>query len=150
MIRLLAEQSNGLLDEDDFKPLPCGDPNCCSFTFVARKPKGELMPLTRLVSYEDHVDQLADRMNFNLTDALEVLWCPWRVEDYFRVVVKPFMDCVHVRSGAHRRVLHSRYSTRWRQLCLSANSIRFIAKERRKTGLSTSARGAELANDARQ
>lgn len=93
VIRLLAEQAEGLLTEADFQPLPCGDPNCCSFTFLARRRPAPFIPLTRLVRYEDHVEQLADRMNFNLSDAGKCCGVQWRVEDYFRIVVKPFMDC---------------------------------------------------------
>ena len=45
VIRLIVEQSDGLLAEGDFQPLPCGDPNCCSFTFVARQRPGAFVPL---------------------------------------------------------------------------------------------------------
>jgi hypothetical protein len=40
VVRLIAAQSNGVLAEGDFQPLPCGDPNCCSYTFVARRRPG--------------------------------------------------------------------------------------------------------------
>ncbi len=126
VIRLLAEQSLGLLSEEDFKPLPCGDPNCCSFTFVARRPKGEFVPLTRIFSYEEHVDQLADRMNFNLTDAWKCCGVRWRVDDYFRVVVKPFMDaftydqaridecCIHLIQPGGGAMSFCQFNALWR------------------------------------
>ena len=123
VMRLVVEQSEGLLAEEDFQPLPCGDPNCCSFTFVARKRAGPLIPLTRLARYEDHVDQLADRMNFNLVDAGKCCGVRWRVEDYFRVVVKPFMDrytydqsridecCIHIIQPGGTAVSFCQFNT---------------------------------------
>ena len=146
VIRLLAMQSGGLLGEEDFKPLPCGDPNCCSFTFVARKAKGEVVPLTRIFSYEDHVDQLADRMNFNLTDAWKCCGVRWRVEDYFRVVVKPFMDaftydqtrvdecCIHMIQPGGSAVSFCQFNTLQRGQMLMEDAA--ASKE------------SELANDA--
>jgi hypothetical protein len=123
VVRLVVEQSDGRLREDDFQPLPCGDPNCCSFTFIAHKRPGSFIPLTRLVRYEDHVDQLADRMNFNLADAGRCCGVQWRVEDYFRVVVKPFMDrftydqsridecCIHIIQPGGTAVSFCQFNT---------------------------------------
>ena len=66
------------------------------------------MPLTRVIRYEDHLDRLSDRMNFNLADARQCCGTRWRREDFFRIVIKPFMDaytydqdrveecCVHI------------------------------------------------------
>ncbi len=57
---------------------------------------------------EDHLDRLSDRMNFNLGDARQCGRDGRRPEDFFRIVIKPFMDaytydqdrvdecCVHV------------------------------------------------------
>jgi uncharacterized radical SAM superfamily Fe-S cluster-containing enzyme/prolipoprotein diacylglyceryltransferase len=114
-IRLLVEQSGGLLEEDDFRPLPCSNPNCCSFTYVARRRR-RLTPLTRLVRYEDHIDRLSDRIDFDLSDGRVCCGVNWRPEDFFRVVVKPFMDahtydrdrvdecCIHVIRPGGRAV----------------------------------------------
>ncbi len=108
VIRLLAQQSGGLLGEDDFRPLPCSNPNCCAFTFLARRGKRPPLPLARIVRYEDHLDRLADRVNFKLDDARACCGFGGRAEDFFRVAVKPFMDaytydedragecCIHV------------------------------------------------------
>jgi uncharacterized radical SAM superfamily Fe-S cluster-containing enzyme len=122
VVRLLAEQSGGLLAEDDFRPLPCSNPNCCSFTFVARRRSLPLVPLTRIVNYEDHVDRLADRVNFKLGDARACCGFGGRAEDFFRVAVKPFMDaytydqeraeecCVHVVRPGGRAVSFCRFN----------------------------------------
>lgn len=127
VIRLLAQQSGGLLTEADFRPLPCSHPNCCSFTFVARRRKGSPLALTRLARYEDHAEQLADRVNFKLADAQACCGFGERPEDLFRVVVKPFMDaytfdeeradecCIHVIRPGGEAVSFCRFNTLLRQ-----------------------------------
>ena len=114
VVRLLVRQSEGLLAEDDFQPLPCSNPNCCSFTYVRRPRRGPALPLLRMVDYRDCIDRLADRINFNLADARACCGPGGRPEDFFRIVIKPFMDvhtydqdridecCIHViRPGGH-------------------------------------------------
>jgi phosphatidylglycerol---prolipoprotein diacylglyceryl transferase len=127
VIRLLAQQTGGLLTDDDFRPLPCSNPNCCSFTFVARRPKGEPLPLARVVRYEDHVERLADRVNFKLDDAKACCGFGGRPQDFLRVAIKPFMDaytfdedradecCIHVIRPGGRGVSFCRFNTLLRQ-----------------------------------
>jgi hypothetical protein len=91
VLEKLEEQTAGRFRRDDFRPLPCSDPNCCSFTFAARPPGGEVVPLTRLIDYDAHVEKLQDRMYFTPPDAGEAR-PPDAVNSLFRVVVKPFMD----------------------------------------------------------
>jgi uncharacterized radical SAM superfamily Fe-S cluster-containing enzyme/prolipoprotein diacylglyceryltransferase len=123
VIRLLAQQSGGLLTEDDFRPLPCSNPNCCDFTFVARRREATPFPLTRIVKFENHVDRLADSVNFNLDDARACCGFGERPEDFFRIAVKPFMDvytfdedraeecCIHVIQSGGRVVSFCRFNT---------------------------------------
>jgi uncharacterized radical SAM superfamily Fe-S cluster-containing enzyme/prolipoprotein diacylglyceryltransferase len=108
VVDLIVRQSGGIFKADDFKPLPCGNPNCCSFTYAVRRPNGTVLPLPRVMKIEDHLDQLSDRMNFNLGDAQQYGRIGARPEDFFRIVIKPFMDahtydqdrvdecCVHI------------------------------------------------------
>ncbi|MGA2033179.1 MAG: prolipoprotein diacylglyceryl transferase family protein [Thermoguttaceae bacterium] len=145
VIGLLARQSDGLLGEDDFFPLPCSNPNCCSITFLSRKlGKGTVpsscdrkrspnenrdsprlagsLALTRLVNYEDHLERLADRVNFKLDDARACCGFGGRPADFLRVAVKPFMDaytydaersaecCVHVIRPGGRAVSFCRFN----------------------------------------
>ena len=118
VIRLLAQQSGGLLGEDDFRPLPCSNPNCCSVHLRGAAVNGRRCPWRGIVRYEDHLDRLADRVNFKLDDARACCGFGGRAEDFFRVAVKPFMDaytydedraeecCIHViRPGGARRVV---------------------------------------------
>jgi hypothetical protein len=92
VVRLLATQSGGLMTEDDFKPLPCSNPNCCSFTVIDRRCLGRLVPLTRSAKYDNFVQRIADRIDFNLGDARACCGGQQRPEDFFRIVIKPFMD----------------------------------------------------------
>jgi uncharacterized radical SAM superfamily Fe-S cluster-containing enzyme/prolipoprotein diacylglyceryltransferase len=108
VIELVGRQTGGVFTADDFKPLPCANPNCCSFTYAVRRPNSSVLPLPRLMKIEDHLDQLSDRMNFNLGDVRPFGLPGARPEDFFRIVIKPFMDaytfdqdradecCVHV------------------------------------------------------
>ncbi len=125
VVRLVVRQSDGLFQEDDFKPLPCSDPNCCSFTFAVRPQGGPALPLARMIDYEDHLERLSDRIAFNLDDARQ---CSGsgngrRAEDFFRVVIKPFMDaytydrdridecCVHVIRPGGKAVSFCQFNT---------------------------------------
>jgi 7,8-dihydro-6-hydroxymethylpterin dimethyltransferase len=123
VIRLLSRQSGGLLAEEDFKPLPCSSPNCCSFTYVARRQHSPLIPLTRIVKYEEHLDMLADRIGFNMQDARQCCGGNCRPEEFFRIVIKPFMDaytydddradecCIHIIRPGGRAVSFCRFNT---------------------------------------
>ena len=121
VVRLLVQQSGGLLAAEDFNPLPCSDPNCCSFTYVARRKP--MIPLTRIVKYEDHVEQLIDRIAFDMGHARQCCGGNWNMADFFRIVIKPFMDaysydqdridecCVHVIDQGGRAVSFCQFNT---------------------------------------
>ena len=122
VVDLIVRQSGGIFKADDFKPLPCGNPNCCSFTYAVRRPNGTVMPLPRVMKIEDHLDQLSDRMNFNLGDAQQYGHIGVRPEDFFRIVIKPFMDaytydqdrvdecCVHVIRPGGKAISFCRFN----------------------------------------
>jgi uncharacterized radical SAM superfamily Fe-S cluster-containing enzyme/prolipoprotein diacylglyceryltransferase len=122
VVDLIVQQSGGIFEADDFKPLPCGNPNCCSFTYALRRPNGNILPLPRVVRIEDHLVQLSDRMNFNLRDAQQYGQGGARPEDFFRIVIKPFMDaytydqdrvdecCVHVIRPGGKAVSFCRFN----------------------------------------
>ncbi len=138
VIRLLVQQSEGLFTEDDFQPLPCSNPNCCSFTFVARRRGKRPLPLTRIVDYEEHLDQLADRMNFSIEDARTCCNTVGGPEEFFRVVIKPFMDadtydqdridecCVHVIRPGGKAVSFCEFNTLLRGRRLDSPSTRRV------------------------
>ena len=122
VVELAVRQSGGMFQADDFKPLPCADPNCCSFTYAVRRPNGTVMPLPRLVNIDDHLARLSDRINFNLGDARQFGRAADRPEDFFRIVIKPFMDaytydqdrvdecCVHIIRPGGKAVSFCRFN----------------------------------------
>lgn len=116
----LADQSGGLLHLEDFEPLPCSHPNCCTFTVLTRRPR---LPLIRIAKYNDNLATIADRMNFKLDDARQCCGVGGKPEDFVRVVVKPFMDahtydasradecCVHIIQPGGGAVSFCSYNT---------------------------------------
>jgi uncharacterized radical SAM superfamily Fe-S cluster-containing enzyme/prolipoprotein diacylglyceryltransferase len=125
VVRLLVEQSRGHLDlgTSDFKPLPCSNPNCCSFTGVARPKNRRPIRLMPFFDYEKDCNQLADRLTFSFNDVKECCGREGNAEDFFRIVIKPFMDaytfdadraaecCVHIIRPGGNAVSFCRYNT---------------------------------------
>jgi uncharacterized radical SAM superfamily Fe-S cluster-containing enzyme len=60
VIRLLAEQVPEWFRASDFVPVPCCFPTCRSMCY-ALVDDGELLPFSRLVDVEDHLDYLSNR-----------------------------------------------------------------------------------------
>lgn len=118
IVKGVVAQSDGLLTEEDFTPLPCGDPNCHTVGYLLRHG-GKLIGLSQVINLPDLQGFLKDRINFSLAD-LEKCGCEneelGRVlraleigpHSVLRLFVKPFMDawtydqhridrcCVHV------------------------------------------------------
>lgn len=122
VIGQVANESGGLFCEEDFIPLPCANPNCCSVMYAQRPLSGPPEPLTRRLDYEAHLDKVSDRMNFNLADVRQCCGTARRPEEYFRLVIKPFMDaysydqdridecCVHVIQPGGQAMSFCRYN----------------------------------------
>lgn len=118
MVLGLIGQSNGLLSEKDFTPLPCVDPNCHTIGYVLRRGE-QWLPVSHFVDFAKVQGFLKDRVDFNIEDlhrcgceseelghilkAMEI-----GPDHVFRLFIKPFMDvwtydqdridrcCVHV------------------------------------------------------
>lgn len=118
LIAALVGQSDGLLTDRDFTPLPCGDPNCHTTGYLLRR-NGEVHRVSDHVDFATMHGFLKDRVNFDLDDlarcgceseelgavlkALEI-----GPDHVLRLFIKPFMDawtydqhrvdrcCVHV------------------------------------------------------
>ena len=114
----VVSQSDGLVAEKDFTPLPCGDPNCHTVAYLLRGPEG-LTGLASLIDLESVQGFLKDRLNYDVQDLIQ---CGCESEplghilkqleigedSVLRLVIKPFMDvwtydqhrvdrcCVHV------------------------------------------------------
>lgn len=125
IISALDVQTQGQFAQSDFRPLPCSDPNCCTFTFAHRPPHQKAVPIPRLMDVDEQLNELADRIHFIPEDAGGCCGGAPQKDDLFRVVVKPFMDrytydqdridecCVHIidsegvgRSFCEYNVLH--------------------------------------------
>ena len=132
VVRLLVQQSGGLLAAEDFNPLPCSDPNCCSFTYVARRRP--MIPLTRIVKYEDHLDKLADRIAFDMGHANQCCGGKRRLEvgRFLPHRHQALHGCLYLRPGSHRRMLHTRRAVPGAGPCRSASSTPWSGQGRVK------------------
>ena len=98
----LMRQSHGQLREEDFTPLPCGDPNCAIIGYLIRRGSSvwhisDFMDFTKLQGF------LQDKIHYTLEDLArcgcentqlgELLKTLERTRSMaFRIMVKPFMD----------------------------------------------------------
>jgi uncharacterized radical SAM superfamily Fe-S cluster-containing enzyme len=77
LIKLVAEQTQGLFRIDDFVPVPCCFPTCNSVTY-AYVDDHQVTPLTRLLNVDDYLDYIANKVTADLRldvqAALEGLW----------------------------------------------------------------------------
>ncbi|HMN41938.1 MAG TPA: hypothetical protein PKE29_13930 [Phycisphaerales bacterium] len=98
----VVEQSKGVIDEADFTPLPCGDPNCHTIGYLLRTPSG-VVGLSTLIDLESMQSFLSNRTDYRLEDLARcgceseplgevIKGMELRPEDPFRIFIKPFMD----------------------------------------------------------
>jgi hypothetical protein len=117
-----AQTKGGGFKAQDFIPLPCSYPTCCSLTYAFIKD-GTAVPITRKIEIENYLDYISNRIITTpagiLRTALEGLWsasatlsAPKVLKDFncvcglnfapgvldqlkeniLRIVIKPFMD----------------------------------------------------------
>lgn len=102
VIRNAAAQSQGILRDEDFTPLPCGDPNCHTISYILRTPTGPLA-LGKLIDLKSVQGFLENRLDYRIEDLAEcgceseplgaiIKQFELRPEDPFRIFIKPFMD----------------------------------------------------------
>lgn len=98
----LVAQSDGQLAFEDFTPLPCGDPNCHTMSYLIRSENGPT-GLSRLINLRSLQGFLANRLDYRLEDLAQ---CGCESEPLgavlkemeigpdqpFRIFIKPFMD----------------------------------------------------------
>jgi 7,8-dihydro-6-hydroxymethylpterin dimethyltransferase len=77
VLRLIDEQTEGMLRVSDFVPVPCCFPTCNSVTY-AYVDGDTVLPITRLLEVEDYLDYISNRIIPGFGDevlqALEGLW----------------------------------------------------------------------------
>jgi hypothetical protein len=72
VVRAIAEQTDGLYRETDFLPLPCAHPNCHSLSYAYRSG-GAVVPISRFIDVENHLDLLANGITFTRARARELI-----------------------------------------------------------------------------
>lgn len=102
IVHALCAQSQGLLSEPDFTPLPCGDPNCHTISYILRTPDGP-RTLSKLIDLRSVQGFLENRVDYRIEDLAQ---CGCENEPLgeiikkfeiapdapFRIFIKPFMD----------------------------------------------------------
>lgn len=102
IVHALARGAGELISAEDFTPLPCGDPNCHTISYLLRLPSGPV-PLGRLLDLEALQGFLHNRVDYRLEDLAR---CGCESEPLgqalkhfeigphlpFRIFIKPFMD----------------------------------------------------------
>jgi len=77
VIHGIAEQTNGMLMESDFIPVPCCHPTCRSATYVYIE-NGKMTPLPRVLEVDKYLDYVVNRtlpeIRPEILKALEGLW----------------------------------------------------------------------------
>lgn len=61
VVKGIAEQTQGLLLETDFYPLPCAHPNCHMIAYLYRG-EGRTVPISRIIDVRKHLDLIANSM----------------------------------------------------------------------------------------
>ena len=78
IIRLIAEQTEGMFLQTDFIPVPCCFPTCNSVTYAYIDEQRAVTPLPRLLKVEDYLDYISNRvmpdLGAEVRRALEGLW----------------------------------------------------------------------------
>lgn len=78
VLAAIEEQTDGLFRVADFVPVPCCFPTCNSVSYGYVTDDGGVLPLTRVIDVERHLDYIANRVlpdvGGELRRALEGLW----------------------------------------------------------------------------
>jgi len=72
VVRHIAAQSEGLFRESDFMPLPCAHPNCHTLSYAYRSRHG-VVPLSRFIDAENHLEILANGITFTRPRARQLI-----------------------------------------------------------------------------
>lgn len=121
VIHAIEKQTNSMFVSEDFIPLPCSYPLCCSLTYAYRN-KNKIIPITRKIKIEDYLDyfknQILDSNKKPIRKSLENIYSasaslgfkrvikdlysvfgipkineiPKIKKNIFKIVIKPFMD----------------------------------------------------------
>jgi uncharacterized radical SAM superfamily Fe-S cluster-containing enzyme len=117
VVRLLAQQSGGVLTERDFTPLPCSHPTCFALTYLLKTVDEQLVSLPAVVEAETYLDLIKNQALLGtdqdsllkLKDAVYELWsAPGQVpvaEPVLRTVKAILRELSRLGPGAQHRDL---------------------------------------------
>jgi uncharacterized radical SAM superfamily Fe-S cluster-containing enzyme len=72
VVKALAEQTDGLVAETDFYPLPCAHPNCHLMAYLYRGG-GRPIPISRIIDIRKHIDLLANSVVYTPARARQIV-----------------------------------------------------------------------------
>lgn len=102
----IESQTSGVFRKDDFIPLPCPHPTCCSLTyaFVTGEKKKKVKPVTRYIDVRKYLDYFKNTLCIDARDILnEALYHSvnrlWSVSSSLRLteVLKDFSRCCGIK-----------------------------------------------------
>jgi uncharacterized radical SAM superfamily Fe-S cluster-containing enzyme len=82
VVRAIVAQTGGLLEEEDFYPLPCAHPNCHMMCYLYRS-EDKPIPISRLIDIEKHMDLVAN----------SVVYTPQRARNLALKYLSAIGDC---------------------------------------------------------
>jgi len=69
LVKGLAQQTNGLVAESDFYPLPCAHPNCHMLAYLYRGGDRPAVPVSRMIDVRPHMNLIANSIIYTPTRA---------------------------------------------------------------------------------
>ncbi len=81
--RALVAQTDGMLAEDDFLPLPCAHANCHLMTYLFRAAGERAVPVNRLIDVQKHMDLIAN----------SIVWTPARARHLVAKYLESAVGC---------------------------------------------------------
>ncbi len=82
VIKAFEEQTDGILNKQDFIPLPCSHPLCVSLTYLLKLNDGSYLPFPRFIDMKKHLDlfqqtatlEAGPQTEIALQEAINNLW----------------------------------------------------------------------------
>lgn len=82
VVKALVKQTENMVAEEDFYPLPCAHPNCHMMAYLYRGDGG-VVPVNRLIDVRKHMDLIAN----------SIVWTPARAKHLVSKYVQSAGDC---------------------------------------------------------
>jgi uncharacterized radical SAM superfamily Fe-S cluster-containing enzyme len=73
LVKALVAQTDGLIAESDFYPLPCAHPNCHMMCYLYRGNAGRAVPINRMIDVRKHMDLIANSVIYTPARARQLV-----------------------------------------------------------------------------